>query len=729
MSVNIDIRDAKYFPQEIGQVWTERIFPTVLMWNRLEGRPRRQDFDKALKAEVRDALWMLTRQWQMGEFKGDDAGSPVFAKIHITTSELDTYKAAGNAEQSFEVNVPLETKAEQKKIPFTRNGINISIDIRLQMGRYWLKLLKQKALDYSIQYTATYKFELPGNSRDTDYIYAHKNIWQQYAAISGRSLDGYKLYEYITGTGHTASDGIINTDPDKTELDNLGIQFIDWYKKMYYQPADEQNNAWLPEKLEYQFECNSTAGGEEKNIRAEEYYHGHLDWYAFDISTKASANTESKKTAFTSAFIPSHVEFDGMPNTRWWKFEDGKTSFGNVQPSTTDISQLLLMEFGLVFANDWFVVPFKLPIGSLANVEGLVVKNNFGENLWIEPSEEAGADNTTWSMFKLSSDAQNNTLLLAPSAMKVDEGEELEEIVLIRDEISNMVWGIETQVPTPIGVGVKGREAALQTRLFHEKIVRLQTLKSNCDFYIALIIAMPNLATGPIETKSDIEEEIFNLIKDLPDVANIITDLSGRLVALKENFEEITEALNKENPDINFLQRELNSEIANMYNIIKTVITNVYENIPDKTPLEAAIIFFERKQINGFAAPVSYLAMTDVPENWIPFVPVHVEGSNREIILQRASMLRIINGDTELPKKVKPLTSILRQGIEDQPKPSPYYINEEEVPRAGVKVSQAFQRTRWTSGEVYVWLGMQKKTGRGEGHSGLAFDQLIDVRQ
>ena len=48
----------------------ERLIPTITMWNRLEGRPRRHDFDRALKAEVRDALWMLTKQWQMGEFTG-----------------------------------------------------------------------------------------------------------------------------------------------------------------------------------------------------------------------------------------------------------------------------------------------------------------------------------------------------------------------------------------------------------------------------------------------------------------------------------------------------------------------------------------------------------------------------------------------------------------------------------------------------------------------------------
>ncbi|MGH8601918.1 MAG: hypothetical protein ACREXR_03805, partial [Gammaproteobacteria bacterium] len=57
------------------------ILPTVVMWNRLEGRPRRKDFDRALRAEVRDALWMLTKQWQVGEFRGDDAGSPVYARL------------------------------------------------------------------------------------------------------------------------------------------------------------------------------------------------------------------------------------------------------------------------------------------------------------------------------------------------------------------------------------------------------------------------------------------------------------------------------------------------------------------------------------------------------------------------------------------------------------------------------------------------------------------------
>ncbi|MEP7179498.1 MAG: hypothetical protein ABI775_10440, partial [Pseudonocardiales bacterium] len=58
---------------------------------------------------------------------------------------------------------------------------------------------------------------------------------------------------------------------------------------------------------------------------------------------------------------------------------------------------------------------------------------------------------------------------------------------------------------------------------------------------------------------------------------------------------------------------------------------------------------------------------------------------------------------------------------------SPYYVNEEEIPRAGKTVSRAFQRARWADGSTFLWLGRRATTGRGEGSSGLAFDQVDPV--
>jgi hypothetical protein len=42
---------------------------------------------------------------------------------------------------------------------------------------------------------------------------------------------------------------------------------------------------------------------------------------------------------------------------------------------------------------------------------------------------------------------------------------------------------------------------------------------------------------------------------------------------------------------------------------------------------------------------------------------------------------------------------------------------------------QAYQRTRWTDGRVFVWLGARKGVGRGEGSSGLTFDRLVEIRK
>jgi hypothetical protein len=128
-------------------------------------------------------------------------------------------------------------------------------------------------------------------------------------------------------------------------------------------------------------------------------------------------------------------------------------------------------------------------------------------------------------------------------------------------------------------------------------------------------------------------------------------------------------------------------------------------------------------------AKVRYQVMTSVPENWIPMIPVHVPGDNREVQLQRAAMLRILTGDTNpTPDAVRPRTFLLRQGL-DEPAPLRYILHEEEVPRAGTRVTRAYQRTRWRDGRVWVWLGVRKQTGRGEGSSGLAFDRIIDIPQ
>ena len=606
---------------DIAGALQRRLFPSVTIWNRLEGRPRTQAFDRALKAEVRDALWMLTKQWQMGEFRGSDAGSPVFAKVRVDTTRLTTYRAGTSPVEPLTYDVPLEATVERRPLAMTVAGQPMSVDLRLAMGREWLALTfaigshRQAFIDH-------FPIHTPDPTDPNDAVLcADPQVWELLAALAGRAMDGQLLYGYLVAdAGHHAYDGVAGiTSGEHLAIDAAAIKFLAWYQRLVLQPPPDGEDAWNPGQLDYQFGTSAPqTDGTEKVYVADDYGQGRLDWYSLDIDGTATTlgpvigtTPPDPRAQDVRTTIPVPVSFAGMPNTRWWTFEDQQTNYGNVDASTTDLAKLMFLEFALVYSNDWFVIPYTLPSGTVATVRGVAVTNVFGEREWIEAAD-AGADAAwqRWSMFTINvrgiADAPADpSLLLLPTVAKIDQGPPTEDVMLIRDEVANMVWGVETGVPLATGDTGRGLE---QARLLHAFL-------------------QAQVAAGP-------------------------------------------------------------------------------------PPPPAA-------------APIRYQVMSSVPENWIPFLPVHVDGSNREIQLQRAAMPRILDGDTNPPAKVQPRTVLMRQGL-DLPSAQTYFVNEEEVPRAGARLFQAFQRTRWTDGRVYVWQRIRRQTGRGEGSSGLSFDELVD---
>ena len=89
-------------------------------------------------------------------------------------------------------------------------------------------------------------------------------------------------------------------------------------------------------------------------------------------------------------------------------------------------------------------------------------------------------------------------------------------------------------------------------------------------------------------------------------------------------------------------------------------------------------------------------------------------------------MPRMIAGGPQPPERIRPRTSLLREGL-DATTASSYFIHEEEVPRGGTHLTLRYRRTRARDGRVLLWRGVHKESGRGEGSSKLAFDQLVDL--
>jgi hypothetical protein len=53
----------------------------------------------------------------------------------------------------------------------------------------------------------------------------------------------------------------------------------------------------------------------------------------------------------------------------------------------------------------------------------------------------------------------DSRLFLAPTLAKSEQGPPVERVVLARDDVANMVWGIETTIPGVLGDGVDGFES------------------------------------------------------------------------------------------------------------------------------------------------------------------------------------------------------------------------------------------------------------------------------
>ena len=214
---------------DMQQALKAKGFPTVTLWNRVEGRPRTVNFERALRAEVCDALWMLSRQWQVGEFAGEDAGSPVSAKAHLATTKLTRLRLGDAAPQPLDGTVPLEAQVESQPVRFSIGPTRVALDLRLIMGRRWLKLIAGIG-DYSAGFIDKYRFPLPNPATAGDAaLCAHADVWETFTAVAERTMDGGALYEYlIAGSGRHAYDGIAVLNGHKDALDQAAERFVRW---------------------------------------------------------------------------------------------------------------------------------------------------------------------------------------------------------------------------------------------------------------------------------------------------------------------------------------------------------------------------------------------------------------------------------------------------------------------------------------------------------------------
>ena len=480
----------------------------LLAANRLETRPRSPEFNRALRAEIRDPTWLLARQWQLHEFRAEDRGTPAFAEVVVSEQPLSRLALPGQPSRAYApAHQPLEAAVEaQPRV--------VGLGLRLQMGQYWLRQLRAlpalRAATPAARAAAlaglSGAYSLDAKMADNAPVaYAQEATTSEALALlqlaGDTALDGYKLYQALLAPHRatllaalgdsdllaeaikllplaqalpTASLAPLTALVSQATLDEQARQFVLTFHRLYL--LGEDSTSWSTENMAYAFTVG-TAGA--TGLGTTHYLGGAtLPWYAVDQRPAPAGTPAAAAAPVSRKFLPTEVQFPGAPAARWWEFEDRRVDFGQVTGDPSDWGRMLLQEFMFLYQNDWFSVPYAVPVGSVCAVQSLQVTDVFGHRYAIQP---AGAgqlaedytgvlidnDETRWRLFAQTDPshvgpAAAPQLYVPAAALAPLVSRPVEQVSFRREEATNLVWAVESIVSDGFAGGLDGAAAAAQ---------------------------------------------------------------------------------------------------------------------------------------------------------------------------------------------------------------------------------------------------------------------------
>lgn len=416
--------------------------PSITSWLRLEPRSRQDSIDLALQARVQDPLWFLARQWQMNEFKGADAGSPVSARLEgdafrLTRCFLGDLPPDGHADgQAFDpAAIPLETLVERE--PHAR-AATVNVRLSADAGRCFARLLDAYDLQkYAAAYLKSFPLQAPSGLDADSARFA--------AALAGRVIDGARLYR----AAKAAHPGLPAVDAsDQQKMDGAMRDWLAWYESFVSEPGAPLTS-WTPGRMQYAFSVSAAAPEGEITLEAPDYRGDALDWFDFQVRSGAVLGApagEMKRESLGRTTIPAPVRYPGMPADGWWEFEDANVDFGAVDAIPGDSTALVMLQFAVTYGNDWFMIPLPLAVGSLSRITSLTITDSFGITTPIPSFSKTTGAADSWRMFTVSGPADADILFLPPTLAQAAPPRQIENVILTRDEMANMAWAIEKKV-------------------------------------------------------------------------------------------------------------------------------------------------------------------------------------------------------------------------------------------------------------------------------------------
>ena len=443
--------------------------PSVVSWSRLEPLATRDDPAESLQARLADPLWMLARQWQFNEFQGEDAGSPVNALLTLSGLPMSTLhparsspNAASVAPQPLAGQAPIEALVEREQVLAAHPKLNA------QAGQHLLRMLRVAGHGATVQQAVRDNYPAHLATPSDPAADTAGFVWHQ--LLDQASVDALALAADLRALAGDANAmeafaGGLGLDAGATAgvAEVLG-RWLDWLDALAL-GADQAGASpyWNPQRQEYAFELGAAGSAPAFRLMADDYTDGKLEWHSFSVGglpTPEPGVFKALDISPSGPLLPTTARYSGMPADRYWEFEDGRVNFGIAGASKTDLTRLAILEYALVFGNDWFVLPLKLAVGAVYRVRDFRVRDNFGGLIPIPAA--TNPNGSQWTMFELSAHVSSprsrlgDLMYLCP-AVETLESAALEHVVVMRDEMANLVWAIEKRVQGSAGEALERR--------------------------------------------------------------------------------------------------------------------------------------------------------------------------------------------------------------------------------------------------------------------------------
>ncbi|PSK67947.1 hypothetical protein B0E53_00022 [Micromonospora sp. MH33] len=445
---------------------------SVTSWTRLEPGARSDDLAPGLQARVYDPLWLLARQWQLGEFTGEDAGSPASVRIRAQSAPVTSYRPAGGSPQPFPQGRPLETVVEAGAV-----GRLTELPHAARTGEHFLRLLadQDRLAGYASLFVEAYPLSVDGPAAAN--LDAAARRWL--SVLSRRVASGALLLPAMrnlvqNGTPppgvlvppallpaliSCASTWLAWLDTLGLDLSGIGSGTGDGLPEAFTpglaaSAVTTAPAAWQPARMEYRFDVSARFGDNDTVLSASEYDGGRLDWYSFSVDTATRLPAVNQIGDIVQTVLPTPAAYPGMPAPRWWEFEDARVDFGQVEAEPSDLARLLLVDYATVYSNDWYLAPLTAPVGSVLKIRSVVVTDTFGFRTLVRVAGALPGDGQDWSLFRHTvtgpqatlTNGRSDCLLVAPALADTQEADPVEEVRMFRDEMANVAWAVETIV-------------------------------------------------------------------------------------------------------------------------------------------------------------------------------------------------------------------------------------------------------------------------------------------